>query len=72
MQRVKAPVQNALKLTYGPSDVSDMVDLEELNEPELLFNIKRRYMTDMIFTYCGTLKNIFRPHAGYHKPLCNY
>lgn len=31
--RVKAPIENVLKLTYGPNDVSDMVDLEELNEP---------------------------------------
>jgi myosin heavy subunit len=52
--KIKAPIQNALKLTYGPTDVPDMVDLEELNEPELLFNIKRRYTNDMVFTYCGT------------------
>ena len=42
------------KLTYGPADVADMVDLEELNEPELLYNLKRRYVNDLIFTYCGT------------------
>lgn len=55
MQRVKAPIQNVLKLTYGPNDVADMVDLEELNEPELLYNTKRRYLADQIFTYCGTV-----------------
>lgn len=27
-QVVKAPINNVLKLTYGPNDVADMVDLE--------------------------------------------
>lgn len=38
-----------------------MVDLEELNEPELLFNIKRRYVIDMIFTYCGMFHSNLGP-----------
>lgn len=47
--------EDCQKLTYGACDVADMVDLEELNEPELLFNLKRRYINDLIFTYCGIL-----------------
>jgi myosin heavy subunit len=45
--------EDCQKLTYGPTEVADMVDLEELNEPELLYNLKRRYINDSIFTYCG-------------------
>ena len=67
MQRVKAPMQNVLKLTYGPNDVADMVDLEELNEPELLFNTKRRYVADQIFTYCGPTLVIINPYAKIDK-----
>ena len=40
-----------------------MVDLEELNEPELLYNLKRRYFRDHIFTYCGPTLVIINPYA---------
>lgn len=56
-------LDNCFKLTYGATDVSDMVDLEELNEPELLFNIKRRYLNDTIFTYCGPTLLIINPYC---------
>jgi myosin heavy subunit len=52
-KRYTASYDECQKLTYGSNDVPDMVDLEELNEPELLFNLKRRYLSDSIFTYCG-------------------
>ncbi len=44
-----------------------MVDLEELNEPELLYNIKRRYVNDFIFTYCGPTLLIINPYAYIEK-----
>ena len=55
-------IDQCLKCTYGPNDVSDMVDLEELNEPELLWNIKRRYDNDLIFTLCGPTLLIINPY----------
>ena len=56
-------LDHCLKLTCNGDAVSDMVDLEELNEPELLFNIKRRYFKDTIFTYCGPTLLIINPYC---------
>lgn len=68
---VSVGLERCLKCTYGEADVSDMVDLEELNEPELLWNIKRRYVNDEIFTLCGPTLVIINPYRLIEKLITN-
>lgn len=40
----------------------DLVDLPILNEAELLFNIRKRYEDDLIFTYVGPTLVCMNPY----------
>ena len=44
-----------------PNGYNDMVDMENLSEAELLYNMKIRYEKDMIFTYIGPTLLIINP-----------
>lgn len=41
---------------------NDMVDMENLNEAELLYNIQRRYEKNAIFTYVGPTLLVVNPY----------
>jgi len=47
----------------------DMVDMENLNEAELLYNIKRRYESNEIFTYVGPTLLVVNPYQVIEKVL---
>jgi len=44
------------------ADVIHMVDMENLNEAELLYNIQRRYEKNAIFTYVGPTLLVVNPY----------
>ena len=41
----------------------DLVYLNILNEPELLFNLKKRFLANNIFTYIGPTLVIINPYS---------
>jgi len=46
-----------------PQGVSDMIQMQILNEPELLNNLKLRYSQSQIFTYIGPSLLIMNPYC---------
>lgn len=46
-----------------------MVDMENLNEAELLYNIKQRYLNNDIFTYVGPTLLVINPYQRIEKVL---
>lgn len=46
------------------TDYEDMVSMDCLNEPELLHNLKIRYLRDEIFTYIGPTLLILNPYKS--------
>ena len=47
----------------------DMVDMENLNEAELLYNIKKRYDANEIFTYVGPTLLVVNPYQAIPKVI---
>lgn len=50
---------------------NDMVDMENLNEAELLHNIKLRYQKNKIFTYVGPTLLVVNPYTVIHSLVNN-
>ena len=64
----------SLEKVYQTNQVSsegfdDMVDMENLNEAELLYNIKKRYEKNEIFTYVGPTLLVVNPYQVISKVL---
>ena len=54
-----------------PNGFSDMVEMENLSEAELLYNLALRFQKDLIFTYVGPtliVMNPFKPIPDLYKP----
>lgn len=53
------PVNN---YKYHPEGFNDMVEMENLSEAELLYNLKERYRNNKIFTYVGPTLIVLNPY----------
>ena len=45
-----------------PEGWNDMVTMNVLNEPEIVANVKLRYMKDLIFTFIGPTLIVMNPY----------
>jgi Myosin heavy chain len=48
--------------SHHPKGYNDMVEMENLSEAELLYNLRLRYANDMIFTYVGPTLIVLNPY----------
>lgn len=55
--------------TSSAQGFNDMVDMENLNEAELLYNIQKRYENDLIYTYVGPTLLVLNPYQKIPKFL---
>lgn len=57
------PFYNLFQMNQsGSQGFNDMVDMENLNEAELLYNIQKRYQNNLIYTYVGPTLLIVNPY----------
>jgi myosin heavy subunit len=47
---------------HFPKGYDDMVEMECLSEAELLYNLRLRYIKEMIFTYVGPTLIVLNPY----------
>jgi len=47
---------------FHPDGYDDMVDMENLSDAELLYNVQKRFVNDQIFTYVGPTLLVLNPY----------
>lgn len=52
-----------------PTGYEDMVDIENLSEAELLYNLRLRFKLDMIYTYVGPTLIVMNPYKMVNKGM---
>eukprot|EP00045_Choanoeca_perplexa_P011728 m.125476 g.125476 ORF g.125476 m.125476 type:complete len:1356 (+) comp15743_c0_seq1:127-4194(+) len=62
-EMVQVPAENAQKMNPPKyNKVEDMAELTVLNEASVLFNVKDRYYSDLIYTYSGLFCVVVNPY----------
>jgi myosin heavy subunit len=50
-----------LRNPFTSIDISNLINLIHLNEPEILYHLKKRYFDDIIYTYTGPILIAINP-----------
>eukprot|EP01038_Epipyxis_sp_PR26KG_P005645 gene5645-7795_t len=63
---INAQETEDIKLKNKDSITDNLVNLSHLNEPEVLYNLKKRYVDGLIYTYCGPILIFIKPSSFHH------